>query len=216
MNLVFDVKFVLAIMPELAPALHPDNDSEYGSDGGDYYREDEEMAAAPSKKGKSSKPKLKKVSSHSTTKGAGGRSSKSADKIALHKRLGLHFPVARVKRYLRAGKFASRVSLGAAVFASAVLDYLVSELIHIAIEKAQSLKRTRVKPRHIQLAIRDDLEFYKLLSGVVVSEGGGYPLVHEVLRGPRKHAKKSHNDSGGDDDEAEGDWNAESQEFGED
>jgi hypothetical protein len=44
-------------------------------------------------------------------------------------------------------------------------------------------------PRHIQLAVRNDEELSKLLSGVTIAAGGVLPNIHSVLL-PKKTAKK--------------------------
>ena len=44
-------------------------------------------------------------------------------------------------------------------------------------------------PRHIQLAVRNDEELSKLLSGVTIANGGVLPNIHSVLL-PKKTSKK--------------------------
>nr|CAH7731192.1 unnamed protein product [Callosobruchus chinensis]CAH7734578.1 unnamed protein product [Callosobruchus chinensis]CAH7740318.1 unnamed protein product [Callosobruchus chinensis] len=77
-------------------------------------------------------------------------------------RAGLQFPVGRIHRLLRKGNYAERVGAGAPV-------YLVLELAGNA---ARDNKKTRIIPRHLQLAIRNDEELNKLLSGVTIAQGG--------------------------------------------
>lgn len=48
-------------------------------------------------------------------------------------------------------------------------------------------KKSRIIPRHIQLAIRNDEELGKLLSGVTIAYGGVLPNIHTVLL-PKKSA----------------------------
>ena len=103
---------------------------------------------------------------------------------------GLQFPVGRMARYLRQGGFAKRVGAGAPVYMAAVLEYLTAELLELAGNAAKDNKRSRVTPRHIQLAIRNDEELNKFLSGVTVAQGGVLPNIHAVLLPKKKKGKQ--------------------------
>jgi histone H2A len=46
---------------------------------------------------------------------------------------GLQFPVGRIARFLKAGKYAERVGAGAPVYLAAVLEYLAAEVSPITI-----------------------------------------------------------------------------------
>ena len=55
----------------------------------------------------------------------GGRGQARASKsISRSKKAGLKFPVGRVARYLKVGNYADRLSAGAPIYLSAVLEYL--------------------------------------------------------------------------------------------
>ncbi|CAH1384585.1 unnamed protein product [Tenebrio molitor] len=54
---------------------------------------------------------------------------------------------------------------------------------------ARDNKKTRIIPRHLQLAIRNDEELNKLLSGVTIAQGGVLPNIQAVLL-PKKTEKK--------------------------
>lgn len=81
-------------------------------------------------------------------------------------RAGLQFPVGRVHRLLRKGNYAERVGAGAPVYLAAVLEYLTAEILELAGNAARDNKKTRIIPRHLQLAIRNDEELNKLLGKV--------------------------------------------------
>lgn len=55
---------------------------------------------------------------------------------------------------------------------------------------ARDNKKTRIVPRHIQLAVRNDEELSKLLGGVTIAAGGVLPNIHSVLL-PKKTGKKA-------------------------
>ncbi|KAK9141458.1 hypothetical protein Syun_010858 [Stephania yunnanensis] len=46
---------------------------------------------------------------------------------------------------------------------------------------ARDNKKTRVVPRHIQLAVRNDEELSKLLGAVTIASGGVMPNIHNLL-----------------------------------
>ena len=119
-------------------------------------------------------------------KGKGGRgSAKSTTRSA---KAGLQFPVGRVGRYLKAGRYADRVGAGAPVYLAAVLEYLCAEILELAGNAARDNKKSRIIPRHIQLAVRNDEELNKLLSSVTIASGGVLPNIHNVLL-PKKKQK---------------------------
>nr|XP_049463595.1 uncharacterized protein LOC125906869 [Anopheles coluzzii] len=92
-------------------------------------------------------------------------------------RAGLPFPVGRIHRLLRKGNYAERVGAGAPVYLAAVMEYLAAEVLELAGNAARDNKKTRIIPRHLQLAIRNDEELNKLLSGVTIAQGGVLPNI---------------------------------------
>jgi histone H2A len=101
-------------------------------------------------------------------------------------RAGLQFPVGRVRRHLRKGRYAERVGAGAPVYLAAVLEYLVAEILELAGNVSRDNKRARITPRYIQLAVRGDDELNKLLAGVTIAAGGVLPQIHPVLLPKKK------------------------------
>ncbi|CAM9191902.1 unnamed protein product [Heterosigma akashiwo] len=112
-------------------------------------------------------------------KGKAGRGGKKA--VSKSSKAGLQFPVGRIGRYLKQGRYSTRVGAGAPVYLAAVLEYLCAEILELAGNAARDNKKTRIVPRHLQLAVRNDEELNKLLGGVTIAQGGVLPNIHTVL-----------------------------------
>ena len=121
-------------------------------------------------------------------RGKGGKAKAKARSRT--SRAGLQFPVGRIHRLLRKGNYAERVGSGAPVYLAAVLEYLSAEILELAGNAARDNKKTRIIPRHLQLAIRNDEELNKLLSGVTIAQGGVLPNIQAVLL-PKKTEQKA-------------------------
>ncbi|KAA0167358.1 hypothetical protein FNF27_07318 [Cafeteria roenbergensis] len=114
-------------------------------------------------------------------KGKAGRGKKSAKGTTRSAKPGLQFPVGRVGRYMRQQRIAARIGAGAPVYMAAVMEYLAAEILELAGNATKDSKKTRIVPRHVQLAVRNDEELNKLLANVTIASGGVIPSIHQVL-----------------------------------
>eukprot|EP00455_Lapot_gusevi_P051837 TRINITY_DN781_c0_g1_i2.p2 TRINITY_DN781_c0_g1~~TRINITY_DN781_c0_g1_i2.p2 ORF type:complete len:148 (+),score=76.03 TRINITY_DN781_c0_g1_i2:90-533(+) len=64
---------------------------------------------------------------------------------------------------------------------AAVLEYLSAEILELAGNAARDNKKSRIVPRHIQLAVRNDEELNRLLGDVTIAQGGVMPNIHAQL-----------------------------------
>ncbi|GAA5861913.1 hypothetical protein JCM3774_001348 [Rhodotorula dairenensis] len=122
---------------------------------------------------------------------SGGKSTATTKAKAQSRsaRAGLTFPVGRIHRLLRCGHYAQRIGAGAPVYVAAVLEYLAAEILELAGNAARDNKKSRIIPRHLQLAIRNDEELNRLLAHVTIAAGGVLPNIHSELL-PKKADKK--------------------------
>ncbi len=123
----------------------------------------------------------------SVGKGKGGRGKAATKAISRSAKAGLQFPVGRIARFLKTGRYSERIGAGAPVYMAAVLEYLCAEVLELAGNAARDNKKTRIIPRHIQLAIRNDEELNKLMAHTTIASGGVLPNIHSALL--PKHGK---------------------------
>ncbi|KAL0851938.1 hypothetical protein ABMA28_000223 [Loxostege sticticalis] len=92
---------------------------------------------------------------------------------------GLQFPVGRIDKILREGNFAPQIGSGA---------YLPG--CKLAANTAKDNHKSRVVPRHIVFAIRNDEELNRMLRGATISQGGLLPSIQPQLL-PQKNMKSA-------------------------
>ena len=108
--------------------------------------------------------------------------------VSRSSKAGLTFPVGRIHRRLREGRYAERIGSGAPIFMAAVLEYICVEVLELAGNVTIDGNRARITPQHICLAIRNDPELSKLFANVVIPEGGVLPIPMEPGMEPETQA----------------------------
>ena len=61
------------------------------------------------------------------------------------------------------------------------MEYLAAEVLELAGNAARDNKKSRIIPRHLHLAVRNDEELNRLLDGVTISQGGVLPNINAAL-----------------------------------
>ena len=77
---------------------------------------------------------------------------------------------------------------GAPVYLAAVLEYLCAEILELAGNAARDNKKSRIVPRHITLAVKNDEELNKLLGGVTIASGGVISVYHFLAVQPKSES----------------------------
>ena len=98
--------------------------------------------------------------------------SKKGGKVSASARAGTLFPVGRMNRLLKQGRFSARQSSSAGCFMAGVLEYLTVEILELAGNVCEQHKKKTIAPKHLNLGVRSDDELSKLMSEVVISQGG--------------------------------------------
>ena len=113
-----------------------------------------------------------------TKGGKGGKAKQHIDRNkqqSKSNRAGLNFPVGRIARMLKKGRYAERLGIGAPVYLAAILEYLVAEILEVSVMVVKQNKKARIVPRYIFLGLKEDDEFKKLFSKTIITGSGVKP-----------------------------------------
>ena len=94
---------------------------------------------------------------------------------------GTHFPVGRLTRMLKQGRYAERVSRDSGAFMAAVLEYVTSEMLELGGQICVDDGKKLIMPKHLNLGLRSDEEFSKLMKSVTITQGGTKVHIHDAL-----------------------------------
>jgi len=103
----------------------------------------------------------------------GGGVARSRTAVSKSAKAGLVWPVARVNNKISKEypKSVKRIGAGAPVFISAIVEYMMAEIIELSMNQAQANKRQRITAPDIMTAIRNDAALHKAMHGLVIMAG---------------------------------------------
>ena len=119
--------------------------------------------------------------SKTTAKSKSGKKMKAAKQSGSDK-AGILFPVGRVNRLLKEGRHAERISNTAGAFMAGSLQYIANEMFEVSSVLCKEQKMKIIQPRHLNMALKSDDEFAKLLKCVQISNGGQRVFIHDALK----------------------------------
>lgn len=111
-------------------------------------------------------------------------------------KLGLIFPVARIKRQLRDITGRSRISDGSGIALAAAVESLAefmleqSELVLPIGPKTQERIRSKMLPKDLQMSRHDNETMTDILAGISIAHGGVPPNIPASLLGPKRKRKR--------------------------
>jgi histone H2A len=102
------------------------------------------------------------------TASAGEPKRKSVSKSA---KAGLTIPVPRVNAVIKRTSGMKRVGGTAPVYAAAVMEYILAEIVELAGNGVKKAGRKRINPEDVSSAIRGDKELFRALKGISLFTG---------------------------------------------
>ncbi len=133
----------------------------------------------------------KAVTRYNSSKAAGATNGKPTMKST---RAGLQFSVPRTQKLMMRMSSVQRKTGVAAVYITAVCEYLMAEVMELAGNAARDQKRVRITPRHIKLAIYNDEEL-KIFYKDTIFAGGVMPHIEAKVLEKKGKKKAVHNEA---------------------
>ncbi|KAM9954105.1 hypothetical protein ACTFIR_009233 [Dictyostelium discoideum] len=89
-------------------------------------------------------------------------------------------PHSYLKTKVKQMNYNYRISNSSMHYLSAVIEYLLSEILELSSNGAVSAKRTLIQPRDIFLAIANDVELHTMYGHAIIPGGGTKPLFNSL------------------------------------
>ena len=121
---------------------------------------------------------MAKATNKKTGSKVGVKKDSSKPGVKKEKRAGISFPVTRIKRYMTKMRANKTVRDTAAVFLSAVLEYLCAEVTDLAGNMALDDNKKTFNQKHLFKALESDHQLTKVFNGLI-HEGGVKQTVND-------------------------------------
>ena len=118
-----------------------------------------------------------------------GKAGARKPAVSGSKRADTLFPVGRLNRLMRQGRYSERQGASAGAFMAAVLEYLTAEILELAGEICVEHKKKQIMPKHLNLALRGDGELAQLTAMVTITDSSVVHNIHPALLPTKKGGK---------------------------
>lgn len=116
--------------------------------------------------------------------------SKSQPKISQSHRAGLRFPIGRVGRFIRKGKYSENVGASSAIALASIMEYLITEISDLSGSHAEAINKHRIVPKIIFQALQNDPQLEELFVDSVIGQGGARETYKKVLDQKKTKSQK--------------------------
>ena len=119
----------------------------------------------------------------------------STDNGSLTKKLGLKMDINTVRGIFLTAKVADKISMQSVIYMSAVVDFLVEEIIFCSIDAAVKEKQTVLRPRHIAGGLMNDNSFFNWLKSRIIpvySFSKNKMSLNEIVRNDKNFLDENH------------------------
>lgn len=106
------------------------------------------------------------------------KAAASCRKLSKSQKAGLILPVQHILKELKTANPNRMVYEVSAVMLAGVIEYLCAEVLELAGDCANDLRKKRINPRHLFLSIKNDTELDSLFAHATLSQGGAVPFIH--------------------------------------
>ena len=120
---------------------------------------------------------------------SGNKSKNRAKAVSGSTKADTLFPVGRLNRLMRQGRYAERQGASAGAFMAAVLEYLTAEILELAGEVCEKHGKKTIQPKHLNLALRGDAELALLTAMTTITDSSVVHNIHPALLPTKKGGK---------------------------
>ena len=94
---------------------------------------------------------------------------------------GTIFPVGRINKMIKEGRYSEKVGSSAGIFMTAVLEYLAADILATAGDICAEQGKTAITPQHLNMVLKEDTELSTLIALASTTNGGVIQNINDFL-----------------------------------